>query len=115
MIGQADLIAVCTDLRAEDIKAIPDLDQKIDCTADSNSIALIIPTIINAKEWSHNSEVLFSLMERYGEDKIADLVPKCSAIYDLPRIGKHIWQLPDQYRNRRETLDRLLQQMLSLN
>ncbi|KUG04508.1 hypothetical protein ASZ90_018099 [hydrocarbon metagenome] len=77
MLGNIDLIAACTDLRAEDADSLPALDQTITrAIARQHAIDLVIPTIINTKEWSHNSEVLFLLMDYFGEERIADMVPE---------------------------------------
>lgn len=77
LINQASILAACTDLRAEDADNLPALEQELS-TIRSGELALdiIIPTIINTKEWSHNSQVLFSLMDLWGEDRMADLIPK---------------------------------------
>jgi cellulose biosynthesis protein BcsQ len=77
LIAQASLIAACTDLRAEDVDALPALEQELSTIRNKEpAIDLIIPTIINTKEWSHNSQVLFSLMDFGGEDRISDMIPK---------------------------------------
>ncbi|NLO21108.1 MAG: CpsD/CapB family tyrosine-protein kinase [Syntrophomonadaceae bacterium] len=77
LIDQATLIAACTDLRADDAHDIPALEQEISRVRSRQpAIDIIIPNIINTKEWSHNSQVLFNLMDSWGEDRIADMIPK---------------------------------------
>ncbi len=77
MLNHVDLIAACTDLRAEDAAALRSLDKAISqTTANQHTIDLVIPTMINTKEWSSNSEVLFELMDHFGEERLADMVPE---------------------------------------
>ncbi len=76
LIDQASLIAACTDLRAEEVVDLPNLKQELEIRSQPRTLNLIIPTIINTKEWSHNSQVLFTLMESWGEDSMADMIPK---------------------------------------
>ncbi len=76
MLNKTDRIAACTDLRLEEAAGLSSLDQRISsATANKHSIDLIIPTMINTKEWSNNSEVLFELMDYFGEVRIADMLP----------------------------------------
>ncbi len=77
MLENIDLIAACTDLRAEDAAALPSLDKLISLSTDNkHPIDLVIPTIINTKEWSNNSEVLFAMLDYFGEFRVADMVPE---------------------------------------
>ncbi len=77
VLNHVDLIAACTDLRSEEAAALPSLDKMISqATANQHTIGLIIPTMINTKEWSSNSEVLFELMNYFEEDGIADMIPE---------------------------------------
>ncbi len=77
ILNDTDLIAACTDLRGEETAALPLLDNIISsATTDNHPIDLVIPTIINTKEWSNNSEVLFALLDYFGEARVADMVPE---------------------------------------
>jgi len=72
-----NIIAACTDLRASEPNLLPLLDQNISAgSKNTKSIDLIIPTMINTSEWNSNTEILFQLMNYFGEDKIADMVPE---------------------------------------
>lgn len=77
ILDHTDLITACTDLRIEDRIALPSLDRLLSsATVDKHGIDLVIPTIINTKEWGNNSEVLFDLLDYFGEERIADMVPE---------------------------------------
>ncbi|WP_157049017.1 ParA family protein [Syntrophomonas palmitatica] len=77
-------------------------------------IDLIIPGMAHAGEWENNSRQLFRLADMFGEDRIADFIPYCEAIHDLPLLKQHVWMLPDHYRNRKEAFKRLLDRIVSI-
>jgi cellulose biosynthesis protein BcsQ len=109
----ADYSIACTDLFPVDEPALLALlDNKLQKQSRKKlGINLIVPCKINAKEWDHNTTQLFNIAERMGYEKMADLIPHCEAIHDLPLDGKTVWELPGQYQNRKNAFDRLLERV----
>lgn len=62
----------------------------------SKAISLIIPNKMNSKEWAHNSQQLFTLADYFGTKRIADPIPACQRLHDLPQQGRTVWQLDQQ-------------------
>lgn len=56
-------------------------------------ISLIIPNKMNSKEWAHNSQELFALADYFGNEILADPIPACERLHDLPQQGRTVWQL----------------------
>jgi hypothetical protein len=78
-------------------------------TADYKNVDLFIPCQTPPGEWELTSSVLMNLSEHLGWEKIADPLPYCEAIHDLPSLHASLWDLPSQYRNRQEAFRSLLQ------
>lgn len=92
----SDYLIVCTDLsHADEVADIISLEKSL-TESQKSSISLIVPNKINTKEWDHNSQQLFSLAEYFGYEKIADPIPYCERIHDLPLGGRTVWELSQQ-------------------
>ena len=67
---------------------------------------LIISNKINTKEWEHNSQQLFALGDYFGYETLADPIPHCERIHDLPLTGWTVWDL--QQENLKSAFTRLV-------
>jgi len=112
-IELADYIIACTDLLpADEPELLATLDNKIQKLSGKElGINLIVPCKVNAKEWDNNTQRLFTIADRMGYEKIADLIPACEAIHDLPLEGRTVWDLPGQYQNRKDAFNRLVERV----
>lgn len=101
-------LLVCTDLKndneLEEIKKVELCWQE--SGGQSDSITLIVPNKINTKEWEHNTEQLFAIADHFGFEKIADPIPHCERVHDLPLDGRTVWDLSQE--NLREAFLRLV-------
>jgi cellulose biosynthesis protein BcsQ len=89
----SDYVLVCTDLsHSDEVEAIISLSQLFS-DSQKSSLSLIVPNKINTKEWEHNSEQLFALADYFGYEKIADPIPFCERVHDLPLTGKTVWEI----------------------
>lgn len=89
-----------------------ELDQAVRSqTGHEQGIDLIVPGLGQAGEWESNSRQLLALADYFGEEKIADLLPHCEAIHDLPQLKSTVWNLPDRYRNRKEAFHSLVKRL----
>lgn len=82
---------------------------------DGRGMDLVVPNKVKPGEWSENSRLIFDLAEDLGWDKIADPIPHCEALHDLPREHMSVWELPPQYKNRRAAFQSLVDRVLELN
>ncbi len=91
-------LAVCTDLEhPTELALIQTLQQSLGGANDEpRSIDLIISNKINTKEWDHNSQQLFALGDYFGYETLADPIPHCERIHDLPLTGRTAWELPQE-------------------
>lgn len=96
-----------------DIKALNDYLKNL--RPDGRGIDLVVPNKVKPGEWSENSQLIFDLAEYLGWDKIADPIPHCEALHDLPREHMSVWELPAQYKNRRAAFQSLVDRVLELN
>lgn len=111
----ADHCIAVTDLGGEnEVRLLMDLDQQVKAASKKNSISLIVLTKIVPGEWEQSSAALFALAEYFEPEKIADPIPRCQAIADLPLTGLTVWDLPDEYRNRKDAFARLLKSLQTL-
>lgn len=78
----------------------------------SRGIDLLVPNKVQPGEWEESSRLLLNLGEQLGWDKVADPLPYCEAIHDLPLEGKTVWELPAQYSNRQAAFQSLVEQVL---
>jgi len=90
-----DAVIVCTDLsHTNELEEFKALEQCMhDSTGKENCIKLILPNKINTKEWEHNSRQLFALAYYVGFERIADPIPYCERIHDLPSQRHTVWEL----------------------
>lgn len=91
-------LIVCVDFSSEkEIEALIALDKEMQqLPVNNKSVSLIVPNKMNSKEWEHNSHELFALADYFGAEKIADPIPICERVHDLPKLGITIWQLNRQ-------------------
>lgn len=82
-----------------------ELQAKMHALADS---CLYIPCQTKTGEWEATSARLISLADQVGWENIADPLPHCEAIHDLPLLQSHLWSLPVHYRNRQQAFQSLL-------
>lgn len=67
---------VCTDLsHVNELEELQALEECLQNLGKDNGIDLILPNKINTKEWDHNSQILFTLADYFGYEKIADPIP----------------------------------------
>ncbi|MGI6453273.1 MAG: hypothetical protein ACOX0E_07425 [Syntrophomonadaceae bacterium] len=109
-ISCSDLVLLCTQLAPEEVPSIVRLNNKLlKVFLQNKSIDLIVPNRINTREWAENTQHLMSLAHILGPDKIADMIPACAAIHDLPLEKESVWNLPSRYQNRKDAFSHLLQ------
>ncbi len=105
----AGVIICCIAVGHNDLKGVIELNHRLQkLTGGQKEINLIVPGMARAGEWENNSQQLFELVEIFGEERVADIIPHCEAIHDLPLLQQHVWMLPDHYRNRKDAFNRLL-------
>lgn len=94
----SDYLIVCTDLsHSNEVDAIISLENDLYNPAKpGNSISMLVLNKINTKEWEHNSQQLFALADYFGYERIADPIPHCERIHDLPLDGRTVWELSQQ-------------------
>lgn len=116
MARSADHCIAVSDLGVEnEVALLIDLDRQVRAASDQKkSIRLIILTKIVPGEWEQSSAALFKLAEYFEPEQIADPIPRCQAIADLPLTGLTVWDLPDEYRNRKDAFARLLESIQTL-
>lgn len=107
------LILCAIEAGTGDVPLLISLDHYImDITNQDKSIDLIIPYKARAAEWEHNFRQFSELVEHFGEQRIANMIPFCEAIHDLPLEKKSVWDLPPRYRNRQAAFEQLLDRLL---
>ncbi|HRY12835.1 MAG TPA: AAA family ATPase [Syntrophomonadaceae bacterium] len=100
-------LAVCTDLEhLDELGLIRTLQQNLGVEDDARPVDLIISNKINTKEWEHNSQQLFALGDYFGYETLADPIPHCERIHDLPLTGWTVWDL--QQENLKSAFTRLV-------
>lgn len=108
----ATIIWCCIKAGQESPANIIELDQAVRSRpGHTPGIDLIVPGLGQAGEWESNSRQLLALADYFGEEKIADLLPHCEAIHDLPQLKSTVWNLPDRYRNRKEAFHSLVKRL----
>jgi len=80
----------------------------------TTGIDLVVPNKAHPGEWKKTSEWVFDLGDRLGWEKVADPIPYCEAIHDLPQEHKSVWELPDYYNNRKEAFQHLVEKVIQL-
>lgn len=106
VINSVDHVIVCTDLEhANELKEFQTLEKQL--RASKSAISLIVPNKINTKEWDKNSRQLFALAEYFGFEMIADPIPHCERIHDLPLGGQTVWSIKQE--NIKDAFNRLLE------
>lgn len=69
-------VIVCTDLSHDnELEELQALEECLQSLGKDNGIDLVLPNKINTKEWDHNSQILFTLADYFGYEKIADPIP----------------------------------------
>ena len=74
-------------------------------------IDLLVPNKVHPGEWKKSSGLILDLSNQLGWEKVADPIPFCEAIHDLPKERKSVWELPDYYNNRKQAFQRLLERV----
>lgn len=94
----SDYLIACTDLsHNNEVADILSLEKYFhDSPGKANHISLLVLNKINTKEWEHNSQQLFTLADYFGYERIADPIPYCERIHDLPLERRTIWELSQQ-------------------
>lgn len=108
-LGLESRLAICTDLEHPDeLGSIQALQQCLSGDAlVLKPVDLIISNKINTKEWEHTSQQLFGLGDYYGYRVLADPIPHCERIHDLPLAGRTVWEL--QQENLKSAFARLVE------
>lgn len=69
-------VIICTDLSHDnELEELQALEECLRGLGNDNGIDLVLPNKINTKEWDHNSQILFTLADYFGYEKIADPIP----------------------------------------
>lgn len=109
------LVFCVFDTNNADISAIMGLNQYLHkIRPDKQGIDLIVPNKVKPGEWSGNSQIIFDLAECLGWEAIADPIPHCEALHDLPKEHMSVWELPPQYSNRRNAFQSLVERVLEM-
>lgn len=74
-------------------------------------IDLLVPNKVHPGEWKKSSDLILDLSNQLGWEKVADPIPFCEAIHDLPKERKSVWELPDYYNNRKQAFQSLLERV----
>ena len=77
----------------------------------SQPISLVVMNKINTKEWHNNLEYFSALADHFGYEKIADPLPHCERIHDLPLQGLTVGELSQE--NLRDAFMRLTEMVKS--
>lgn len=110
----SDIIISCVEAGIND-QHIYDIEKQLrNLSQDARGIDIIVPAKARVGEWAGNVEQLMTLVEYFGEDKVADFIPFCEAIHDLPKEKKSVWDLPQKYSNRKQAFDRLVDKVLEI-
>jgi len=114
--SQDRILALCViDVSKADLPGIMALNQYLqEVRPDGRGIDLLVPNKVKPGEWSENSQLIFDLAEDLGWEKIADPIPHCEALHDLPKEHTSVWELPAQYNNRRAAFQRLVDRVLEM-
>ncbi|HPT70049.1 MAG TPA: ParA family protein [Syntrophomonas sp.] len=110
----SDHTIVCSDLNRKDASAEVisfDRDYRIR-QSNTGIIDLIVLNKVNTKEWHHNAENFSLLTDYFGCERIADPIPHCERIHDLPLDGRTVWELSQD--NLRDAFMRLTETVVSL-
>lgn len=96
--GLFDYLVVCTDLsHSNEITDIVSLENDLpNPTKPANRISLVVLNKINTREWEHTTQQLIALADYFGYERIADPIPHCERIHDLPLDGRTVWELSQQ-------------------
>jgi len=111
-IFTADTIIACIEAGVEDNRLYELEKQLRHLSQGARGIDIVVPSKARAGEWESNVGQLFKLTEYFGEDRVADFIPFCEALHDLPRERKAVWDLPQHYSNRKQAFDRLIDYVL---
>lgn len=103
---KTDMVCCCFQTIQDSLNELVTLQKHL--TADYINVDLFIPCQTPPGEWELTSAILMDLSEHMGWEKIADPLPYCEAIHDLPSLHSSLWDLPSQYRNRQEAFRSLL-------
>lgn len=113
LLPGCDRILVCCSLEEKDsARQVIDLDQHLSSLTDSSRpVDLVVMNKINTKEWHNNLECFSLLADYFGEERIADPLPYCERIHDLPLDGRTVWELSQE--NLRDAFMRLTEAIKS--
>ena len=80
----------------------------------THGIDLVVPGKVDPGEWEKTSQHLEELAEEFGEERVADMIPFCEAIHDLPSLKICVWDLPREYSNRKQAFNSLVDKVLHM-
>lgn len=113
VLRNTGLIIGCIEAGTGDVSLLANLDNYIlDLTNQDKRIDLVVPYKARTAEWDNNFKQFSELAEYFGESRVADMIPFCEAIHDLPQEKKSVWDLPPQYSNRQRAFKQLLDRLL---
>ena len=100
--------------RPEYLKELISLNQYLQSIQDkSKGIDIIVPNKIKPGDWD-SIRFVDNLAKVFGYNKIADSIPFCEAIHDLPDENKSVWDLPRQYSNRQAAFQSLVEKVVQI-
>lgn len=113
-IEKAGMVISCVQVGEED-DSILLLDEKLAAVRGiTPAIELVVPGKADPGEWEKTSLHLTELAERFGEEQVADMIPFCEAIHDLPKLRICVWDLPREYNNRKQVFNSLVDKVLHM-
>ncbi len=108
-LATKDALVLCVvDMNTDDLDSIAAVSLALTDIDPLREIDLFIPNKVKPGEWEKSSAMVFELAEKYGWEKIADSIPYCEAIHDLRKEKQSVWELPDNYNNRKTAFQSLV-------
>jgi hypothetical protein len=109
------LVLCIVDAGKDNMGGITSIDKRFrSYSTEWHGIDLVIPNKARPGEWEKSSRLLSDLAQLLGWERLADPIPYCEAIHDLPLGHKSVWDLPMQYSNRQEAFQRLVEKVMGL-
>lgn len=114
--NRRDALIFCIMDLGDDLLSINNINQYVaNMDEISRGIDLFIPNKVKPGEWEKSSAFLMELASQFGYERIADTLPYCEAIHDLAKERQSVWDLPDNYSNRKAAFQRLAENVLELD
>lgn len=114
-IDDASRVVCVVNVEEDNTMGVIALDQEIrQQSGNVRGVDLVVLNKVLPGEWEKSSGMMLDLGQHLGWEKVADPIPFCEAIHDLPRQNQSVWELPSQYSNRKEAFQRLVETVVGL-